>query len=113
MNERLTVVYDDGCPTCTVGKNLSEKLDKNKKLDFVGMNTERGHSLVHEHGLDMHASAYAIRDGKVSGKSAMVRDVLTHNGTLGFFISLPFRIPWVGDRLYELIARHRSHDFRE
>lgn len=113
MEKRLTVVYDDDCPTCTVGKNISEKLDKKQAIDFVGMNTERGRTLAHEHNLDVRASAYAIKDGVVAGKSQMVRTVLAHNGILGFLVSLPFRIPWLGDRLYELIVRHRSHGFRE
>ncbi len=113
MDERPVVVYDDGCPACTVGKKLSERLDAKKNLDFVGMNTERGKGLVQTHDLNMHASAYLIEGAVVSDKAKMMRDVLAHNGPIGFLMSLPFRIPWFGDRLYELIALHRSHEFRE
>lgn len=108
MHERLTVVYDDDCPTCTVGKDLSASLDHKHTINFVGMNTEEGTSLVQKHQLDMSKSAYALHaDGSKSSKSRMVRDVLARNGLIGAMLSLPFRIPYLGDMLYDVLALHR------
>jgi len=110
MAKKLTVVYDDGCPACTVGKNFSEKLDQEKSMEFVGMNSEQGRALIRQHDLDMNASAYAFReDGSKTARSRMMRDVLARNGWLGFLFSLPFRIPLLGDKLYDVLARHRRH----
>lgn len=110
MKEKLTVVFDDKCPTCTVGVNASAALDTDKTVEFVGMNTERGQAMVKEHNLDMNASAYAFRaDGSRAEKAQMMRDVLAHNGIAGFFLSLPFRIPFFGDMLYEFLAWTRWH----
>ncbi|HWO07637.1 MAG TPA: DCC1-like thiol-disulfide oxidoreductase family protein [Candidatus Paceibacterota bacterium] len=107
--ERPIVIYDDDCPVCTVGKNASERLDTEKHLEFVGMNTSRGRELVRTRNLDIHTSAYYIDGEYVTEKARMMRDVLAHNGVVGFVASLPFRIPWFGDRLYELISRHQEH----
>lgn len=109
MKKRLRVVYDDACPTCTIGKNIAEKLDRHHAVEFVGMHTDEGNRIVTEHALDMERSAYALTENGISQKARMMRAVLAHNGVIGFLVSLPFRIPWLGDRLYELIASHRRH----
>ena len=105
MEKKLTVVFDDGCPLCTAGKNVAKALDKSEAVDFVGMNTERVRALIEEHRLDMNTSAYALRaDGLKTEKSRMMRDVLRHNGLVGFLLSVPFRLPYLGDKLYDLLA---------
>ncbi len=105
-----TVVFDDGCPTCTVGKDFAAAHDSGKALKFVGMNTEEGKALIEKHQLDMNASAYVLHhDGSRAAKSEMIREVLAHNGLLGFVFSLPFRIPYLSDVLYDLLALHRKH----
>lgn len=110
MEKKLTVVYDDKCPMCTVGMNVVDALDDASAIDLVGMNSERGRELVAEHGLDMNASAYAIRtDGTRSEKVAFMRDILSHNGAIGSILSLPFRLPFVGNALYDLLAFIRYH----
>jgi predicted DCC family thiol-disulfide oxidoreductase YuxK len=110
MEKKLTVVFDDGCPMCTVGMNVADSLDGKDAVEFVGMNTERGKTLVQEHKLDMNASAYAFRaDGTRTEKSQMMRDVLANNGVLGFIMSLPFRIPYLNDILYRILAWTRWH----
>ncbi len=73
------------------------------------MNTEHGKQLISEHGLNMSESAYSIEGNTSAAKSAMVKQVLAHNGIVGVIVSLPFRIPWLGDKLYDLIASHRAH----
>ncbi len=108
--EKKLVVYDDGCPTCTVGKDFAESHDTDGALKFVGMNTEEGKTLIEKHQLDMNASAYVLReDGTRAGKAEMIREVLAHNGPLGFVLSLPFRVPYLSDVLYDLLALHRKH----
>jgi len=107
--EKLKVVFDDGCPTCTLGKNMSERLDTTHSIEFIGMNTENGKRLITEHGLNMTESAYAIQENTISGKSGMVRRVLAYNGIIGAILSIPFRIPWFSDKLYDLLALHRKH----
>lgn len=110
MEKKLTVVYDDGCPVCTVGKNTANALDREDAVDFVGMNTERGKTFIAQHNLDMNASAYALHeDGRITEKSQMVRDVLEHNGILGYLSSLPFRVPYFNDTLYDFLAWTRWH----
>lgn len=110
MEKKLTVVFDDKCPTCTVGMNVADALDSHDAVEFVGMNTERGKALIQQHNLDMNASAYAFHaDGTKTEKSRMMRDVLAHNGILGFLLSLPFRIPFVSDKVYSVLALHRKH----
>ncbi len=110
QEQRKVVVFDDGCPTCTVGMEFAEAHDTEKLLTFVGMNTEEGKSLIEKHKLDMNASAYVLRDdGSHAEKSEMIREVLAHNGPLGFMFSLPFRIPYLSDALYDLLALHRKH----
>jgi predicted DCC family thiol-disulfide oxidoreductase YuxK len=105
MSTKLKVVYDDGCPMCTVGMNVADALDKDEAVEFIGMNTEEGKSLIRERGLDMNATAYAFHaDGTTSEKRHMLRDVLAHNGPIGFVLSLPFRVPYLGDALYALFA---------
>jgi predicted DCC family thiol-disulfide oxidoreductase YuxK len=109
--KKLTLVYDDGCPTCTVGVTIAKKLDKNGSLILVGMNTEEGRELVHKHGLDMNSSAYALSEnGSITAKAQMAKDVLANKGLGGFLLSLPFRLPSpIADRLYWLLAQHRRH----
>ncbi len=110
METKKTVVFDDGCPTCTVGKDFAESHDAQKALTFVGMNTEEGKVLIEKHNLDMNASAYVLReDGSRAAKSEMIREVLAHNGLLGFVFSVPFRVPYLSDMLYDLLALHRKH----
>ncbi|MBI5456930.1 DUF393 domain-containing protein [Candidatus Kaiserbacteria bacterium] len=101
MENKLTVVFDDGCPLCTVAKNVTDSLDKKDAMEFVGMNTERGQALIEEHKFDMNKSAYVVRtDGTTAEKAEMAREIFAHNGFLGFLFSLPFRIPYVGNLLY-------------
>lgn len=107
--QKVTVVYDDGCPTCTVGKNMAERLDHAHAITFVGMNTDAGKALVQQHQLDMDSSAYAISERETLSKAAMVKSVLSHNGFVGMLLSLPFRIPWLGDKLYDVLVLHRNH----
>ena len=108
--QKLTVVFDDACPTCTVGKNFAQAHDKASALDFVGMHSERGQTLIRQHGLNMSDSAFAFHvDGSRTEKSQMIRDVLAHNGVIGFLLGLPFRIPYISDKLYDLLALHRRH----
>lgn len=109
--KKVTLVYDDGCPTCTVGVNVAKKLDRDGDLTLVGMNTDAGRELVHKHSLDMNASAYAIaQDGTISAKAQMAKDVLAGKGLGGFLLSLPFRLPRpMADAIYKLLALHRRH----
>ena len=110
MKEKLTVIFDDECSLCTAGRNFASKFDRNKTIQFIGMNTERGKELIDRHHLDMNQSAYAFReDGSRAEKSYMVRDVLAQNGLVGFLLSLPFRIPYVSDKLYDFLAQIRWH----
>lgn len=107
---KKVVVYDDGCPTCTVGMEFAKKLDGEEVLEFVGMNTEKGGELVRTHGLDMNASAYVLHsDGSRTEKAKMMVEVLSHTGGLGFLLGLPFRVPFFGERLYYLLTLHRKH----
>ena len=107
--EKLKVVFDDGCPTCTLGKNMSERLDTTHSIEFIGMNTEHGKRLITANGLNMTESAYAIQENTISGKSEMARRVLAHNGIIGAILSIPFRIPWLSDKFYDVLALHRRH----
>ncbi len=110
MDKTKTVVFDDGCPTCTVGKDFAQAHDADKALRFVGMNTEEGKALIEKYQLDMNASAYVLNeDGSLAAKAEMIREVLEHNGPIGFVFSLPFRIPFVSNVLYDLLALHRRH----
>ena len=90
--------------------DVAGALDNDKAVDFVGMNSERGKTLIEQHGLDMNQSAYAFNsDGTRSEKSHFMRDVLAHGGSVGFILSLPFRVPILGDLLYSLLATIRYH----
>lgn len=110
MEKKLTVVFDDGCPMCTVGMNVADALDKTDSIEFIGMNTDRGKDLILKHNLDMNKSAYAFRaDGAVTEKSHMLRDVLMFNGPVGFFLSLPLRVPYLNNCLYGILAWIRWH----
>lgn len=109
METRVKVIYDDGCPTCTVGMHLAEGIDHTKSLDFIGMNTEEGRRIISEHKLDMRRSAYVIDGENISGRADMMRKILSHGSIIGFLLSLPFRIPYLSNALYDLLARHRAH----
>lgn len=109
METRVKVIYDDGCPTCTVGMHLAEGIDRTKSLDFIGMNTDEGQRIIATHQLDMHRSAYVIDGENISGRAEMMREVLSRGGSIGFLLSLPFRVPYLGNALYDLLARHRAH----
>ncbi len=108
--KKEVVVFDDGCPTCTVGMEFAEAHDSKKALTFVGMNTEEGKALIEKHQLDMSASAYVVQgDGTRVEKARMMVEVLSHNGLLGFVLSIPFRVPYLSDWLYNMLALHRKH----
>jgi predicted DCC family thiol-disulfide oxidoreductase YuxK len=109
MERKVKVIYDDGCPTCTVGMHIAHAIDHNDSLEFIGMNTEEGKRVIQEHGLDMEKSAYVIDGDAISGRAQMMRDVLARGGVIGFLLSLPFRIPLIGNALYDLLALHRKH----
>ncbi len=108
--KKEVVVFDDGCPTCTVGMEFAEAHDSKKALTFVGMNTEEGKALIEKNQLDMNASAYVLHeDGTRVEKARMMVEVLSHNGLLGFLLSIPFRMPYVSDWLYNVLTLHRKH----
>jgi len=109
MVQRVKVIYDDKCPTCTVGMHLAEGIDHTQSLDFIGMNTEEGQRIIAEHTLDMRRSAYVIDGKNIFGRADMMREVLSHGSIVGFLLSLPFRVPYLGNALYDLLARHRAH----
>lgn len=109
MEKRVQVIYDDGCPTCTLGVHFAEGIDLRKELEFVGMNTTEGQRVISEHGLDMKKSAYVIENGAVSERAHMMRDVLARGGFIGLLLGLPFRVPYLGNALYDLLALHRRH----
>ena len=109
MEKRVKVIYDDGCPTCTVGVHLAHGMDLREELELIGMNTEEGKRVIVEHGLDMERSAYVIEDGVIGERAHMMRDVLSRAGFIGLLLSLPFRIPYVGNALYDVLALHRKH----
>lgn len=88
---------------------MSERLDTTHSIEFIGMNTEHGERLITEHSLNMTESAYAIQENAISKKSEMVRRVLAYNGIIGAILSIPFRIPWLSDKLYDVLALHRRH----
>jgi predicted DCC family thiol-disulfide oxidoreductase YuxK len=95
---------------CKVGMEFADKFDAKDELRFVGMNTEEGKELVRANGLDMNASAYVFRaDGEKIEKRKMMVEILSHDGVLGFVLSLPFRVPILGDGLYYLLTVLRFH----
>jgi predicted DCC family thiol-disulfide oxidoreductase YuxK len=101
QEQRKVVVFDDKCPACTVGMEFAESHDADSALKFVGINTEEGKMLIKKHDLDVNASAYVLHeDGSRAEKSAMMAEILSHNGFLGMVLSLPFRVPIVGNWLY-------------
>lgn len=108
--EKKIVIYDDGCPTCTVGMEFAEKHDSDGAFTFVGMNTEEGQALIVKHQLDMSASAYVVHDdGSHAEKARMMVEIFSRAGFLGLLVSLPFRVPILGNWLYGLLALHRKH----
>jgi predicted DCC family thiol-disulfide oxidoreductase YuxK len=109
MERKVKVIYDDGCPTCTVGISLAGTLDHADSMEFIGMNTDAGKHIIAEKGLDMVESAYVIDGERVEGKAAFMREVFSRGGVIGFLISLPFRIPIIGNAIYYLLALHRAH----
>lgn len=109
MERKVKVIYDDGCPTCTVGISIADKLDHADSMEFIGMNTDAGKRIIAEKDLDMLESAYLIDGDSVAGKAAFMREVFRRGGVFGFLISLPFRIPLLGNALYRLLALHRRH----
>lgn len=109
MERKVKVIYDDGCPTCRVGISLAEKLDREHGMEFVGMNTDAGRAIIAEKKLDMAESAYLVDGDSVAGKAAFMREVFSRGGLIGVLISLPFRVPYVGNALYRLLALHRRH----
>ena len=95
--------------TCGALKSASERLDANKSIKYVGMNTVEGKELVAARGLDMSNSAYAIEENVVFEKARMVSHVLSYHGFIGALLRLPFQIPWLSDKLYDFLALHRTH----
>ena len=109
MERRVKVIYDDGCPTCSVGIAFADKLDHTDSMELIGMNTEEGKRIVSDRGLNMTESAYVIDGESISGKAAFMREVFRRGGLIGLLISLPFRVPYFGNVLYRLLALHRKH----
>lgn len=109
MERKVKVIYDDGCPTCTVGISIADRLDHADSMEFIGMNTDAGKQIIAEKGLDMMESAYVVDGDAVAGKAAFMREVFSRGGVVGTLISLPFRIPILGNALYRLLALHRRH----
>ncbi len=111
-DKKLTIIYDNTCTTCNIARAIGETLDTEDNLDFVGMETPRGKGLVHEHGLAMEKSAYAIKsNGNISKKAEMVHTVLSSTNFLGRAIAsclkaLPQK---TAERVYEFAAKHRDH----
>lgn len=108
MESRMKVIYDDGCAACTVGKNFAQRFDHRYAIKFVGMNTEEGRHLMSAFRLNMDQSAYAVKGGLILNKRQMMCEVLDHDGLIGFIVSIPFRIPYLGDILYDFLAACRN-----
>jgi|GEM_PF-3080840 len=109
MEKRVKVIYDDSCPTCTVGMHVAHGIDRHQELEFIGMNTDEGQRMIDEHSLNMEKSVYVIDGETISERARMMRDVLARGGVIGFFLSLPFRIPFVGNMIYDILTLHRKH----
>jgi predicted DCC family thiol-disulfide oxidoreductase YuxK len=108
MESRMKVLYDDCCAACTVGKNFAQRFDHRYAIKFVGMSTEEGKRLMTAFRLDTNQSAYAVKGGLILNKRQMMCEVLSHDGLIGSIVSIPFRIPYLGDWLYDLLAVCRS-----
>ena len=108
MQNPLIVVFDDKCPVCIAGKNLSKKLDSENHIEFVGMHSEQGVALIEKYELNMAVSAYAIQDGIVTEKERMMLSILKHNGVAGKILSIPFSLPFFGKALYWALSQIRT-----
>ena len=107
-NKKPVIIYDNRCLFCTNTKNKMDKLDKNKKLKWVGIDNfdYKKYKLKKD---DLFKEMYLIDNNKIykgyySWKQIAKRIPLLFPLYLLSFIP---GVDFIGDKAYKFISKHR------
>ena len=108
MAEKPLIIYDNRCLFCINIKNKVDKLDKNKKLKWVGIDNfdYKKYKLKKD---DLFEEMYLIENDRVfkgyySWKVIAKKIPLLY---IFFIISLIPGVDFIGDKIYKFISKHR------
>ena len=102
------IIYDNRCLFCIRTKNFIDKLDKNKKLKWIGIDNfnYKKFKLKKEDLLEeMHLiSGNNVYKGYFAFKQISKKIPLFY---IFYLLSLIPGVDFIGDKVYNLIAKHR------
>jgi len=107
-NKRPIIIYDNRCLFCINTKKKIDKIDRNKKLKWVGIDSfdYKKYKLKKD---DLFKEMYLIENDKVykgyySWKQIAKNIPLFY---LFYIISLIPGVDFIGDKIYKIISKHR------
>src|SRR3989338_5243464 len=108
MANKPIIAYDNTCQFCTAAKRDMEKIDRKKKLKWVGISNfnYKKYKLKKD---DLLKEMYFIEDEKIF-KGYYAWKQIAKNIPLMYPIYLISLIPgvdFIGDKVYRAISRHR------
>ena len=108
MPDKPIIAYDNTCEFCTAAKLDMEKLDKKKRLKWVGISSfnYKKHRLKKS---DLLKEMYLI-EGKKVHKGYYAWKQIAKKVPLMYPLYLVSLIPgadFIGDKIYKVIAKHR------
>jgi len=108
MSNKPIVVYDDKCLFCINYKNKVDKLDKNKKLEWVGIDNFN-YKKYNLNKKDLLEEMYLIENDKIYKGYYAWKQI---SKKLSLFIPLYIitvipGVDFIGDKIYKIIAKHR------
>ncbi len=107
--EKPLIVYDNRCLFCIHYKNKIERLDKKKKLKWIGIGdfNYKKYKLKKE---DLLKEMHLIKGGIVCKGYYSWKQIAKSIPLLFplYIISLIPGIDFIGDKFYKIIAKHRS-----
>lgn len=102
------LIYDNKCLFCIKTKKFIERLDKNKKLEWVGIDSfgYKKYKLKKE---DLLKELHLVYDGKVYKGYYAFRQISKRIPLLYIFylISLIPGVGFIGNKIYGIIEKHR------
>ena len=106
--EKTTIIYDNRCLFCINYKNKVDKLDKSKKLKWIGIDNfnYKKYRLKRE---DLFKELHLIKDGVIYKGYYSWKQIAKSIPLLFplYIISLIPGIDFIGDKVYNIIAKHR------
>ena len=113
-DDKAVIVFDGVCALCSGFVRFVAARDHQRQFRFIPAQSPLGTALFRHYGLDPvnYETNLLIADGRVSAKMAAFAGIVSRLGGVWQFGAVAGRLPgWLGDRIYDVIARNRYRLF--